>query len=241
MNNIIINIFIIGLIGFFIINNSISFNPLGFTCNNYIFNTYLYLILSIAITLITLETIAYNKIYLNDSSIIGIFLCSIVLLIIMMMTSPKYILIKHLLFFIFLFFIAITQYPLYINNKILFNQTGITTIILLIFLSYIAINYPQYIGDNWLKYLLMALVCIIITRLVEMGLIWYNKIEPRNKYGRFISYISIIIFIMFILYDTKQVQENAKKCITADYINESLNLYLDVINLFANIYNVNNT
>ena len=80
-----------------------------------------------------------------------------------------------------------------------------------------------------------------MTRLVEMGLIWYNKIEPKNKYGRFISYITIIIFIMFILYDTKKVQENAKNCITADYINESLNLYLDTINLFANIYNVNNT
>jgi FtsH-binding integral membrane protein len=48
------------------------------------------------------------------------------------------------------------------------------------------------------------------------------------------------VFIMFVLYDTKQVQEHARLCIEADYINESLNLFLDAINLFSNIYYVRN-
>lgn len=240
-NNIFKNFLIICIIIFFIINNSIDFNPLRFKCDNYIFNTYLYLILSIAITLTTLEIITLNKINLNVWSIFGISICSIILMIIMIMTSPKYFLIKHLLFFIFLFLLAITQYPLYIHNKTLFHQTGITTIILLIFFSIIAMSFPQYIGDEWITYLLIALVAVIITRLVEIGYIWYNKIEPNKNFNRFISYITIIIFIMFILYDTKKVKEHAKKCIEADYINESLNLFLDAINLFSNIYNVKNS
>lgn len=232
------NILIIGIIFWFIINNSITINPLSFKCDNYLFNTYLYLILAVAIILATIDTMSYNKVFFNGWARFVIAVFSIILIVIISNISAKHFLTKHLLFIIFIALMASMLYPLYIHNKILFNQTALTTLILLVILSFIAMFFPQYIGNNWITYLTIALIGLIIARIVEMGFSWYNKKESKNVYSRIISYISILVFIMFVLYDTKKVQEHAKLCIEADYINESLNLFLDGINLFSNIYNV---
>ena len=56
------------------------------------------------------------------------------------------------------------------------------------------------------------------------------------------SYFFIGLFVLFILYDTKKIQVNAKNCKTlkVDYINESLGIVLDALNLFQNIADVQN-
>ena len=234
------NTLIIGITIWIIFNNSITTNPLSFKCDNYLLNTYLYLILAIGITLATVDTMAYNKIILNRWTRIIIAIFMLILIVIIGNTPAKNFLMKHLLFTIFIVLIGSILYPLFIHNEELFNQTGITTLILLIILSLVAIYYPQFISNSWGSYLMIALGGLIIARCVEIGFIWYNKIQPKNNYGRAISYISILVFIMFVLYDTKKVQEHAKLCIEADYINESLNLFLDAINLFSNIYYVRN-
>ena len=41
------------------------------------------------------------------------------------------------------------------------------------------------------------------------------------------------------MYDTKKVLVNADKCVNPDYINESINLVLDSLNLFTSIYDTN--
>ena len=43
----------------------------------------------------------------------------------------------------------------------------------------------------------------------------------------------------FILYDTKRLQINAKACVKADYIKESLSLFLDIFNIFVRILGLN--
>ena len=64
-----------------------------------------------------------------------------------------------------------------------------------------------------------------------------NRKNPNAKRPKAFAYILIVLFIFFLLYDTKKIQINAKKCITekADYINESLGVILDVLNLFQNL------
>ena len=54
-----------------------------------------------------------------------------------------------------------------------------------------------------------------------------------------LSYVFIIIFSFLLLYDTKKLQVNAKKCIIPDYVNESISIFLDIINLFSNLGRVN--
>ena len=62
-----------------------------------------------------------------------------------------------------------------------------------------------------------------------------------KKMLKYTAYISILLFTLMLLYDTKKMQINAKNCVDgkADYINESLNLFLDIRNLFENLVIVN--
>ena len=41
--------------------------------------------------------------------------------------------------------------------------------------------------------------------------------------------------MLFILYDTKRLQINAKNCVIADYISESVKLFLDIWNIFIRL------
>ena len=58
----------------------------------------------------------------------------------------------------------------------------------------------------------------------------YSKI---NNIFRATSYFFIAVFMGYILYDTKMLQIRAKECVKADYIQESLHLFLDIINIFV--------
>ena len=75
---------------------------------------------------------------------------------------------------------------------------------------------------------------MIIVQIVFMIMNRNNKNVKRPKA---FAYILIVLFIFFLLYDTKKIQINAKNCITskADYINESLGIVLDILNLFQNL------
>ena len=60
------------------------------------------------------------------------------------------------------------------------------------------------------------------------------------------SYAFILLFSLFLLYDTKLLQVKASKCISLNkigikpnYPRESLGIFLDILNLFTNIGNVN--
>ena len=69
-----------------------------------------------------------------------------------------------------------------------------------------------------------------------------DKTVKSSNYSRNITYVAIAIFTLFIMIDTKQVVLNSVKCGVSpygpDYINESIHLFLDSMNMFQNIYHV---
>ena len=73
-------------------------------------------------------------------------------------------------------------------------------------------------------------------------LYFFNR-NSKNRVGRSkgFAYFFIALFTIYILYDTKKIQVNARLCkeSTVDYINESLGIVLDAINLFQNMALVN--
>ena len=77
---------LIGLSILGILKNSVSFNPLRFHCDNYIFSTYLYFILSWGIALATVTSLSKYKYNVNElftgPFLVVIFLLSILLLVI---------------------------------------------------------------------------------------------------------------------------------------------------------------
>lgn len=65
-----------------------------------------------------------------------------------------------------------------------------------------------------------------------------NK-KSQNKQINILNYCFVILFSLLLLYDTKKIQFNSKNCIIPDYINESIGIFLDIINIFVNIGRVN--
>lgn len=235
---------VIGLTILGIVMNSVSFNPIRFHCNNYILNTYLYIILSWAIVLSTIDILNANNVTLSglfSSPLTILFaLATIITIVGLLFIPPKYFISKHLLYITSMVLLGMMLYPLYVNNKSLFNYVGLTTVILVLTLSAITYIFPSLIRDSWGIYLFIGLLGIIIARFVEI-ILTYTKVinwETSRKWSRQLSYVSILVFVFYTMYDTKKILVNASNCINPDYINESLNIFLDSVNLFSNIYNV---
>tara|TARA_B100000925_G_C21969348_1_gene457106 strand:+ start:629 stop:1366 length:738 start_codon:yes stop_codon:yes gene_type:complete len=225
-----------------IFKNSISFNPIRFHCDNYILNNYLYIILSWGIILTTVATLYNNNVKLHElfsgPFTILLSLGSIFLLVGLLFIPPELFFTKHLLYIFQIVLMGIIIYPLYVNNIDLFNQVGITTLLLITFLSLVTYMYPDIIKDGIYTYLSIGLIGIIIARIVEMVIIYKNK-KVYTGYHRLLSYISIALFSIFIMYDTKRLIRGAQTCVNPDYINKSLNLFLDSMNIFTNMYALN--
>lgn len=240
------NIILIGIIISIItiINNSITFNPLKFTCNNYILNTYVYIILSILLLFLTIFKLTDNNIQIADifggiNSII-ITITTFILIFALIILSPKMFLLKHFVWILWLILMGIFIYPLYLKNKGLFYQVGFLTISIVAILSIISFTFPHIITNSWWLPLFISLIVICISTIIESILRRYRYIT-NNSYNKILSYLIIFLFSFWVMYDTKQIITNSKKCGTTlvpDYINESMNIVLDMVNIFTSIHNI---
>lgn len=240
-----IYLLLIGLSALGIIQNSISFSPLRFHCNNYILSTYLYFILSWGIALSTVTGLDYYKVPLEKiftkPFTILLFISCLLLMMGLMTMPPSMFFTKHMMYLGEIILLGITLYPLYIYNKERFNHVGLTTICILLVLSVLAYIRPQLINDSIVIYLCIGLLAIIFARLIDIFFL-DDKNPNSHKYSKGISYVSIVLFSLFIMYDTKMIVRNSKTCSVSpfgpDYINESIRLFLDTINIFSSTYHV---
>ena len=167
-------------------------------------------------------------------------LVSFGLLIVLLHLNPKNIISKHLVWLLLLGTFAYTMYPLYQNNKELFIKTGTKTLAIVIIFTVIAFLFPSLIKDSWGTYLSLALIAAIVAMIVETVLTMTNTVDPQSNtyrgYQKYFSYALIILFVFFILSDTKQIIRKSHNCRNPDYINNSLHIILDSMNLFSNVY-----
>lgn len=249
MNQPVLTYFIlIGLCVMGIFKNSVSLNPLRFHCNNYILSTYLYFILSWGIALATVTSMnaknyAIKEIFTGPFTIM-IFIVSILLLIGLTIIPPNMFFTKHILFILQLIIMGVTLYPLYSLNKDRFNHIGLTTLLILTVLSLIVYYNPKLIGDNILTYLFIGLLTVLIARVVEIYYVYTSNRISSSK-SKMINYFIIILFSFYIMYDTKSIIKNAIECKVSpfgpDYIKEAIKLFLDSVNLFSGLYDVNHS
>ena len=234
---------IIILITFCIYKKAYKNNKL--TCNNYILNTYLYIILSIIIVSIIVLSIDKNQNNLKNNLskyqrfFWVLFIFTIGFLLSTMMIDPRNTILKHLSWIAFVSLIGITMYPIYLYTKLnnVFLKTLITTLIIVIILTAVAFYKPQLISLSWGPILITLLLIGIIMSMLN---IFMNKNkQSQNKWSYILSYSFVILFSFLLLYDTKKLQVNAQKCIIPDYINESIGIFLDIINLFSNLGRIN--
>ena len=92
---------------------------------------------------------------------------------------------------------------------------------------------------GWGLYLSFALVALLIAMLFSA--LFIENPEERSSINMWLSRFSVLLFTFFIAFDVEVLKENAKACKgEPDYINESMGLYLDILNLFTGFGSSNN-
>lgn len=85
-------------------------------------------------------------------------------------------------------------------------------------------------------YLLAGLVGLILAR---VGLLIAMPFGADSKtvstFNTALSWIGTALFSVYVAYDTQRLKIDARSRRTPDYVESSLNLYLDFINLFQNV------
>lgn len=214
-----------------------SFEKGKFTCNKYILNTYLYIILAFNLMIIINLVLEHYKVMFPLSSMIlfGLFLINVGVIFLLHFIDPEKVVLKHLVWSVFVLIMSLIIYPLYVtSDKKIVMSSLFTTLFITVVLSVFAYTKPELISLKLGPILFFALLIIIVMELFLL-FVFRNKLGSNSKIFRAISYFVIFIFMGFILYDTKRLQINAKECVKADYIKESMKLFLDILNIFVRL------
>ena len=248
--NILVSSLIIFVLMMLILNKAIKNG--NFTCNDYILNIYLYI--SLAFSIIAFISMLFeNYIEKYPNEIVNLFqkankymLISVIIsfasLIGLFFVKDLYL--THLLWVIFILCMGVSIFPMYhiLRSQQVFLKTTISVILLVLILTFIAFKKPEYISLSWGKGLQIALLCGIILQLVQLFIG-----SPSSKYNLFMSYGFLLLFSIFLLYDTKKLQIKAIDCqkivdtlkVYPNYPKESLGIFLDILNLFTNMGRIN--
>lgn len=243
---------LVALIVIYMISNNYM-EPL--TEQLYVVNTYLYILLAIIIVATSWSILdnnpdAFETIYLSKWNLIGIIVVTFASLFFTMLLPAENIVAKHVAWGLFVTMMGMMIYLTYLQTKSSGNlmHVGIILVVLIGILTWIAYSKPLDYFDSYAEPLLYMLTGLIV---VELGdLIFFSNTDAFLTRFRVYSWITIVLFSGFLLYDTQKVRQNAitataqctgrRQLGCADYCNESLSIFLDIANLFNAVSNVSN-
>lgn len=243
----ILSIFILYLI------SSSSFKNGMPTCNNFVINTYLYLAFSICFLGLSVHyihkwlfgaTTDYMKL---SKSLMKYFFLLFLLsigLIIYIASSPTFdttnrVFINHFLWLLFILIFGVILIPRVKSNQVgkFVDEAVYLTAMIFIVMSSLVYAFPVFFSKTFnFMYisLLISLIVVIILELLNFFIVSEKMEFIANR--RIISYIVIIIFSMYVSYDTQKVLQLSKICKNyPNYPKTSVSFFLDVINLFSRI------
>lgn len=213
------------------LTTNISKGDLNWNCNNPILGSYLYLLLGF-VCMYFFSSIIIE--YGYDKNIVP-FISSIIMVFVLtyfvITMPPKNFGGKHLLWFAYLFCLSMILSPSRLNKNIVI-KTLIISVGIFLTLSVFANIYKDLVPVSWERQLIFALIGLILVSIISS--VFYSNNKTIFTY---ISIISIIVFGLFTLIDTKKLE--LIDCTNPDYINNTLNLLLDSVNIFVNVYSLN--
>lgn len=207
------------------------------TCNDFILNSYLYILLSLLLicnVVILVDKKNALRFYRQRGFFWFLLFTSLSFLLLTMSLDPRKTIFKHLAWLVWIITMGISMYPIYLRSKqngVFFSSLAVTFAMVSILTS-IAFYRPDMID---LKMGPILFVLLLSGILLKIFTAIFAKRKTANNISYYTSYIFVVLFSLFILYDTKKLQVNAKKCVIPDYINESMGVFLDVLNLFSSI------
>ncbi len=226
------------------------------TETRYIMNTYAYILFAILAISGTVLYIDNHHQEIAITAYMNFFVMFILLITTLFATiaiSPENYIIKHIAWLAFLAIVGIMIYP---SAKLALIKGQLWNIIISLAcivgtLSFIAYTKPLGTYLSWGNMLTTCLVGLIIFEVVDMLFFADNNTNKFITRTKIYSWITIILFSGFMLYDTQKLILHAKiynsKCSNTinlqqlscvDYPSESLSLFLDIINLFSSMSNI---
>lgn len=243
---------LLALVVIYIIVNGVSSE---LTAKQYIFNTYMYILLGIILVGTSWAVIDENMsdVFFGMTAwqLVGLTVLTFLSLFTVMFTSNNDMLLKHTAWLSFMICIGVLSYAMYKENQLNDNvQTVfISLIALVVVLSWIAYSQPLGTFDSWFGPMFTILFALIVVQLFDF-MFFFNQTGAFITRFRIYSWIGLLLFSGFLLYDTQKLTRDAiyisNECISknqmqcADYPSESLNIFLDILNLFSSMSNVSN-
>ena len=226
------------------------------TCNNYVLNTYLYIIL--AILLIFMVVLVNDKfgifnsflLWMSEGSMFRIIVIFIIILLILgsllfalRTVNPTNIVASNMIWATLILFLGIFLIPTIWFGRLtnVVGMAGMLTILITIVVGFLGYFYGnEIVTFDWDKYLNYALFMLIIVMIVGPLMIT----DPNSMYLFYmsVSIIALIIFVLLLLSNHKKLKENADKCIDGkvvpNYPVESFNIFIKMLNIFQDLIRI---
>ena len=220
------------------------------TCDHYVFNTYLYIILAILlifmVVLINDQTGIFNYfiLWIVQGSFVRIILTFIIIISILFglmykldIVDPQNIVASNIIWIALILLLGFFLIPIIWFGRLndVVGIAGILTIIITTIVGLLGYYYgDKIVTFDWDKYLIYALWCIMIIIFISLFLIT-DPIQILLMIS-LISSISLIIFVLLLLSNHKKLKQNSEKCIDGktvpNYPVESFRLFIKILNVF---------
>jgi FtsH-binding integral membrane protein len=148
---------------------------------------------------------------------------------------------NHILWILFILSISVMIYPAFKDEKTYehVDNALLSTSIIFILMSAIVYLYPSFFQKTYnfmIVGLTIGLIAIIIVEIISLFFI--SKSENYKSWRKYLTYFIILLFSLFVSYDTIGVFNQAKYCVNyPNYPKSSLNFFLDILNLFTSLLN----
>lgn len=242
--SIIIGVSLLALI--YMIYSNISKN---LTTKSYILTTYMY-VFSAFLFIILLNERNLLPELTHSLKIIALCFLSIILIIVLNSISQKNQVLKHVVWIGFVACIAMMSKPvvdLAIKQNIL-NKVLISVGSMFLVMSYLAYTKPLDYFNSWYPYLYTSLIGLIVAQLSNIIFSDLNKPSGFLSRDWYISVFAVLVFNGFLLYDTQKIIKDGVKLdyicqgkdnlTCASYPDKSMNIILDLLNLFTSTTNI---
>jgi FtsH-binding integral membrane protein len=223
------------------------------TCDHYVFNTYLYIILSILLVFIVVlvndQTGFFNSLLISMAQGNIIIMMLLILITFFGLTyalstiDPNNILASNFVWLLLILILGIFIIPIIWFGR-LTNVVGLSGMITVLITLIVGIA-GYYYGDkivtfDWDKYLNYALIALIIVSLI--GIFFIKDGNTFSLFFLLISIISLAIFVLLLLSNHKKLKENSDKCIDGkvvpNYPYESFGIFIKMLNVFKDLIRI---
>ena len=220
------------------------------TCDHYVFNTYLYIILAIVLMFLIVLLNDQYGVFNPLLNLLSGFMGLIILLgLISGLTyalhnvDPKNILASNGIWLSLVLLIGILMIPLVLFGRMtgVVGLAGILTVVIVIVVGLLG----YYMGDkiitfDWDYYLMFALIGLIVVSIG--GYMFISDVATMLTFIYVLSIIGLIIFVLLLLSNHKKLKENSEKCIDGqvvpNYPKESWSLVIKIVNIFSDLVRI---